>query len=82
MQFKYKSAVKQKQEYLIYCLAIKFVLTFKIELTMVREWAHNPTLNGSIPNSSHIKKLSLTKLIFKKCFSLFSINFITFHDNS
>ena len=33
---------------------------------MVREWAHNPTLNGSIPNSSRIKKLSLTKSIFSK----------------
>lgn len=33
---------------------------------MVREWAHNPTLNGSIPNSSLIKKLLLTKSIFTK----------------
>ena len=33
---------------------------------MVREWAHNPTLNGSIPNSSLIKKLTLTKSIFIK----------------
>jgi hypothetical protein len=33
---------------------------------MVREWAHNPTLNGSIPNSSLIKKLTLTKSIFVK----------------
>ena len=33
---------------------------------MVREWAHNPTLNGSIPNSSLILKLKLTKQIFKK----------------
>jgi hypothetical protein len=33
---------------------------------MVREWAHNPTLNGSIPNSSLIIKLVTTKNIFQK----------------